>query len=224
MDTKRLENIGEIFVINTLLEAGILVSKPLFDQSGGDLIGFTSVDDRARICRIQCKYRELKTRTSVFVDSGYVTGAFVLFLYLKTPEEKYLFCFLPKDIRHHFRKGAQGSKKVFRLTITLETVAALSNEGSVWFTSGKVAELFNLMRRSSPDFEIRRVVKDMVRTSRELENLRKKRDKLQKLIHEIEVTNVKKKATEEKLEILQEYLRYMESQLKGGDRIKRGRS
>jgi hypothetical protein len=52
MDTKRLEQIGETFVISSLLGAGILVAKPFFDQLGTDLVGFTSVDDKARLCPV----------------------------------------------------------------------------------------------------------------------------------------------------------------------------
>ena len=210
MYTKHLENIGESSVIAALLEEGLLVSKPLFDQCGADLIVFTSVDDRAKICRIQCKYRELKSRTSVALDSNYVTGAFVLFLYLKTPDGKVLLCFLPKDIRRHFTQKNDLSKKMFRLTITSKTVANLIQKFDLRFTSSKGAEIINLIRKSSPDFEIQCMMKDLVNRSKELETIRYKHDKLKKIMHELEVIDIEKKAAKEQLEILQEYKRYME--------------
>ncbi len=47
MHTKHLENIGESNVIAALLDEGMLLAKPSFDQFGADLIVFTSVDDQA---------------------------------------------------------------------------------------------------------------------------------------------------------------------------------
>jgi len=210
MYTKHLENIGESFVKATLLEEGMLVSKPSFDQFGADLIVFTSVDDRAKVGRIQCKYRELKSRTSVVIDSSYVTGAFVLFLYLKTSDGKVLLCFLPKDIRRHFTKTNHQSKKMFRLEITSKTVANLIQKFNRRFTSSKIPEIYDLIRKSSPDLEIQRMLKGLVHRSKEIKTIRDKRDKLKKITHELEVIDIEKKAAKEQLEILQEYRRYME--------------
>jgi hypothetical protein len=210
MDTKLKEIIGESFVVNALLEAGILVSKPLFDQSGADLIGLTSVGDTARICRIQCKFRQLKVRTSVIVESSYVAGAFVLFLYLKTPERRYLFCFLPKDIRRYFSKGTQGKKSVFRLTITQKTIVTLNGIAALKFNSVKINQLIDLIKGSSPYSELRQIVKDLVQTTKKIQKNRRERDELQEIIHNIEVLNVKTEMSKELLEMLQEYVQYRE--------------
>ena len=42
MDTKHLEQIGETFIVSSLLDAEILVAKPFFDRLGTDLVGFSS--------------------------------------------------------------------------------------------------------------------------------------------------------------------------------------
>jgi len=118
MDTKRLEKIGESFVISSLLDENILVAKPFFDRLGTDLIGFTSIDDKAKFCRIQSKYRDLKISTFVQIDSEYVVGAFVLFLYIKADGKKYFYCLLPKDIKRILKQKTSKAKKVYRLSIT----------------------------------------------------------------------------------------------------------
>jgi len=210
MYTKHLEHIGESLVIYSLLEAGILVAKPFFDKAGADLVGITSVDNRAKICRIQCKYRELKTRTSVVVDSEYVKGAFVLFLYLKFDGEKHLLCFLPKDIRKFYRKGHLKNKDVYRLSINSKTFSQLTSNNSLMFTEAKVNNLNKLISESSSDMEMRRLAKDMIRKSRELINTHQKADRLKDIIHQIKILDIEKKANEEKMEILQDYVQFME--------------
>lgn len=217
MDTKRLEQIGETFVISSLLRADILVAKPHFDQWGTDLVGFTSVDDRGRFCRIQCKYRELKKRTSVEVNSKYVVGAFVLFLYLKAKKATHLFCFLPEDIRHVFKQSSKGAGSVFRLSITQKTVLSLAKFEAIDFTQERVTAIFDLMKSSSPDFELRKLLsglsekkRKIMKIHREQMKIHRKQAKLQKIIHEIEVATLRKEACDVQLKMLEEQVALME--------------
>jgi len=210
VDTKYLEKIGESFITHILLEAGILVAKPLFDQLGSDLIGFTSVDDSARFCRIQCKYREVKKTTCVEIDKEYVTGAFILFVYVKVQQERHLFCFLPEDIRRTFTQGRQRTKNIFRLQITRKAIESLVKDKAIAFTRKKATAISNLMKSSPPNSELRRMVSNLARQMKEVERIRRKHDELQQLIHEIEIADMEKKACEEKLEILEEYMGFWE--------------
>ena len=137
MDTKRLEQIGETFIVSKLLDADILVAKPFFDRMGADLIGFTSIDDKAKFCRIQCKYRGLKTKTHVQVNSEYVLGAFVLFIYVKSSQHKHFFCFLPNDIKKYFTLNNIKGKNFFRLNITKK----YSTLGTLYFKNNSFIRL-----------------------------------------------------------------------------------
>ncbi len=213
MDTKRLEQIGETFVISRLLGASILVTKPFFDQSGTDLVGFTSVDDRGRFCRIQCKYRELKKRTSVEVDSKYVVGAFVLFLYLKVKKATHLFCFLPEDIRQVFKKSSKGAGSVFRLSITQKTALSLAKFEAIDFTQERVKAILDLMKSSSPDFEFRQLIPDLIQKMRKMMKIHQEYEKLQKLLHEFEVATLRKDACDVQIKMLKEHMALLEEQI-----------
>ena len=206
MDTKRLEQIGETFIIYRLLEAGILVAKPFFDRLGSDLIGFISVDDKTSFCRIQCKYRGVKKATCVEIDKKYVTGAFILFLYVKIQQERHLFCFLPKDIRRTFTQGRQRTKNIFRLQISRKSTESLLKDKAIAFTRKKVTAISNLMQSSPPNSEIRRMVSNLAQKMKKLERMRRECDELQQLIHGAKIADMEKKACEEKLEILEEYM------------------
>ena len=58
-DTKRMEMIAENLIAHFLQRHNILVTKPFFDQEGGDLFAMTSEGD-IRMCRIQCKGRTVR--------------------------------------------------------------------------------------------------------------------------------------------------------------------
>lgn len=213
MDTERLKQIGESFIVYSLLNAGILVAKPFFDQLGTDLIGFTSIDDKARFCRIQCKYRELKKSTSVRIDSNYVVGAFILFLYVKYTGKRHFYCLLPEDILRIFKYD--GTINYFKLSITRNIMLSLDEDKSIKFTHEKVASIFELMKSSSPVSEIRRLFSGLEKNIRKLNETHRKHSALKQLMHEIEVANIKKKVVEEKLKILEEYLDFMEKHYEG---------
>ena len=215
MDTKRLEQIGETFIVSNLLDAGILVAKPFFDRLGADLIGFTSIDNKGRFCRIQCKYRELKKTTSVQIDSKYVVGAFILFIYIKVASKRHFYCLLPDDIQRIFSHRAIKTKSVFRLSITRRVAESLEKDKSIRFTQEKITAIYKLMKSSSPDSEFRRMISDLSKNFKKLTETRRKYTELNQLVHELEAKTVEKKAIEEKIEILEEYQGFMEKHCKG---------
>lgn len=210
MDTKRLENIGETFIVSRLLEENILVAKPFFDRLGTDLIGFTSIDDKARFCRIQCKYRELKKTTPVQVDSNYVVGTFVLFLYIKARGKRHFYCLLPDDITRILTLKESKNKKVYRLSITKTTLQSLEKDKSISFTPDKAAAIYKLMKDSSPNIEFLRIIKGLEKDFKEYSKTQNDYVKLSKAIHDIEVNTIESKALDEKIKILEKYRSFME--------------
>jgi hypothetical protein len=210
MDTKHLEQIGETFISHKLLYANILVAKPLFDRLGADLIGFTSIDDKARFCRIQCKYREIKKTTSVKIHSKYVVGAFVTFLYIRYDSKKYLYCFLPKDIQDIFKC----KDNIFCLTITRKIITFLNSKMTIRFTKKKISAIIKLMKLSSPDAEIRRIASDIIVKAKKIIELQKKQYELANLVNEIKLLELEQKEDNEKLKILKEYMTFMKKHIK----------
>ena len=219
MDTKRLEQIAETFIVSRLQDAGILVAKPFFDQLGADLIGFTSIDDKEKFCRIQSKYRELKKSTSIKIDQKYVVGAFVLFLYIKYGGESHLFCFLPEDIHRIFRLNAKIS--VYRLSITPKILHSLDDDRLISLTREKIACIYEVMKASSANSELRILFSGLIEKFQKLSDKQRKLARLKPIMHEIEMKRLEKRAQEEKIEILEEHLRFLEqysSSKKGNDK------
>ncbi len=214
MDTKRLEQIGETFIVSRLLDVGVLVAKPFFDQAGADLIGFTSIDDKTKFCRIQCKYRELKKVTSVQIDSKHVVGAYVLFLYVKAADQRHFYCLLPADVKRLFESKTAPSKTCFQLSITKKTLMALEKDKSISFTEEKVAAISELIKLSSPEAEFLRMVSGFVENVKQITAKQRKYMELKQLLHKIQMTNLQIKASEEKIEILEEYEGLMEKLIK----------
>ena len=214
MDTKHLEQIGETFIVSRLLDAGILVAKPFFDRCGADLVGLTSIDDKAKFCRIQCKYRELKKRTSVQINSKYVIGAFILFIYIKAENKGHLYCFLPKDIQRIFVHSVKTKMNVFRLSITKKALISLEKDKSISFTHEKIAAISKLLKSISPDAEFRHMVSGIVENVKKLTETQRKHTELSQLIHEIEVASLKKEVCEVEFKILEKYAGFVEEHIK----------
>lgn len=218
MDTRRLEQIGETLIASSLLEAGILPAKPFFDHLGADLIGFTSVDDRGRFCRIQCKYRTLNRSTSILLDGSHVAGAFVLFICLRVDNQKRLYCLLPEEIRFLFKCRSEGSKVVYRLTITHNNISMLDQYDYMAFSQEINAAVIHLMKVSSPTAEFVKAFSGLHAKVKELSELRRKQDNLRELLHEIRLADLQKKAAEEQLATLEEYVAFIEEQVRERDR------
>lgn len=213
MDTRNLEQRAETLITHHLLEAGILPTKPFFDHLGADLIGFTSVDDRGRFCRIQCKYRTLKARASVTINASYVDGAFVLFVYVRSADDKWLYCFMPEDIRQVFRCSSTAAGSVYRLEISKNTIPPLAEYDYFQYQEERNIALFHLMKITSPNAELQKMILDLRKNMQDVSQLRQKHDDLQKLIHEFELMDIQEKAGEEQLKILKEYAEVLEQQL-----------
>jgi len=103
MDTTLMEKTAEDLIAYKLQRAGILVSKPKFDQEGADLLALMEVKDGAKFCRIQCKGRALinSLNSSIKIPKKYVTDSFVVFLFVEdgNEESNHLFAFFSDDIQ-----------------------------------------------------------------------------------------------------------------------------
>ena len=102
IDTTHLEYTAEDLIAHKLQKNDFLVAKPKFDRDGTDLIILLSVKDGAKLGRVQCKGRSLinSSKTNVKIPVEYVLGAFFVFLYLDSGDDKtHLFVFLTKDIK-----------------------------------------------------------------------------------------------------------------------------
>ena len=101
MDTSHLEYVAEDLIAHRLQQAGLFVAKPKFDAEGTDLVAFRQMADGVKFCRIQCKGRTLKGRTSnVKIPAAYVTRGFIVFLYVEG--DTYtgdLYCFFESEIK-----------------------------------------------------------------------------------------------------------------------------
>lgn len=212
VDTRLLEQIGETLITSKLLEAGILAAKPFFDHLGADLIGFTSIDDRGRFCRIQCKYRRLRRTASVVVDTSYVVGAFILFVCVQEDTDKRLYCFTPEEIAHVFKSSTTRSRSVFRLTITQNTTSALSNYDYLRNPQQRNAAIFHLIKVASPTSELQKIFSGLSFQMQKIAKLQKQREELQELIHQNEVLELEKNANDEQIAILKEYEEVLKQQ------------
>lgn len=221
MDTRRLEQIGETLITSKLLETGILPAKPFFDHFGADLIGFTSIADQGRFCRIQCKYRTLKQTASISVDSSYVTGAFILFVCLQTDSKKCLYCFTADEVRNIFTASSVRSKAVLRLAISVKNASVLSQYDYLEHPTERIAAIFDLMKKASPIAEIRRAFSGLSAMMKEVSDIQRKRDDLKELIHKAEVLELEKNANDAQIAILKEYAEVLKSQIRQKQRKKK---
>ncbi len=210
MDTKRLEQIGKDFISSTLQDSGILVAEPRFDRLGTDLIGFTSVDDEGKFCRIQCKYRELKKSISIKIDSKYVVGAFVLFLYIKYAGKRHVFCFLPEDINRIFKHNAENS--LYQLCITPKIMLSLDNYNSISFSDDKKASIYEVMNSSSPNSELKLLLPGIFKKIKKLNETKDKLIGLMQIQHKIEILKQKNQMLNEMIEMMEGHINFIENQ------------
>jgi len=116
---------------------------------------------------------------------------------------------LPEDIKCHFLLESKQGKDIFKLNITPKSALALSTNPDIAFTPSKVVSISDLMKASSPDSEFRRLVSELMQNVKQLTKIQQDHDKLQRLLHEIKVTDIQKKALDEKLQVLKEYMEFM---------------
>ena len=211
MNTSRLASICEKETELALLKCRILVAKPLEDILGADLIGFTTLADRWRLFRIQCKYRSLGRSTHVELPVKYVAGAFVLFLYLVIGDKSHFLCFLPGDIHSHFKKLPNGSQSLLRLTLTKKQALTLVDNKSLHFDSGKQKEIVALTLAESTDAEMRRAFAHVIKLNEVARKAEARANRLRKLSQDVELATHQLESAKQHAEILEEYLAYRES-------------
>jgi len=100
-DNKRMEMIAENLVAHFLQRHDILITKPMFDEDGGDLLAMTP-EGELRYCRIQSKGRSLRSgeRTEVKIPVSYVAHNYIVCLFLSDGsfDEMNLYIFFNDDI------------------------------------------------------------------------------------------------------------------------------
>lgn len=117
VDNSIFEKEAEYRIQVKLINFGILISKPIFDQLGADLIALDSLSNENKYLRVQCKGRGLisSKNTNISIPKEYVSDSFVLLLYLKTIENlNLIYCFFPDDIRNW--EHSNKSNYIIRLT------------------------------------------------------------------------------------------------------------
>lgn len=101
-DTKLLEYVALHLITHRLLKAGLLVALPSFDSEGTDLLILTEVNEHAKICRAQSKYRSLirSSSSSISIPATYLSANLVVFLFIDDGSESYehLYCFFEDDV------------------------------------------------------------------------------------------------------------------------------
>ena len=223
MDTKVSEEIAERLISSLLLEEKILVAKPMFDQAGGDLIGFSTAGEKAALCRIQCKYRDCTKRTKIEIPEEYVTGAFVLFIYLNLRDGPHVLCLLPDEVKRHFRRVAGGKQAVYRLSLTVKTGAEFAAEPNMQFNNRKANAIRALMKAANPVTELRRAFSEVKRSFEEVTKASDRRDRLTELLYRYRLAELKKTASEEVLELLEGQLALLDEKIQETKRLQEGR-
>jgi hypothetical protein len=99
MDTSKLQIQAEDYIKSKLLKHDFWVSKPQYDELGGDLHILDDVNRPTRLLRIQCKGRTLITSTNLRIPKHYLSDNFILFLYLEDKDKnENLYIFFPEEI------------------------------------------------------------------------------------------------------------------------------
>lgn len=125
-DNKPREEQAESFIKHHLIKHGFRVAKPSFDIEGADLLILDSISEKStKFLKIQSKLRSISdSGSSVHIPIEYVTGNFVLFLYINLSDEtERLYTFFGEDIekwRVHREK--------FCMTISEKTLTEIEDK------------------------------------------------------------------------------------------------
>ncbi len=156
MDTSLMEYTAEDLVAHKLQRSGILIAKPRFDQEGADLLAFLQVKDGAKFCRIQCKGRSLfqSTTTHVEVPKKYVTGAFVLFLFIETgiKHKTLLYCFTAANIHDKW------SSEEDQFSLSISETKLTSSLAEFEFNDDKIVRIRSIIEGSDTSEEFRQII------------------------------------------------------------------
>jgi len=156
MDTTLMEYTAEDLIAHNLQRSGILVAKPRFDQEGADLLAFLQVKDGAKFCRIQCKGRSLLQSTTAHVEvpKKYVTGGFVLFLFIETghKEKTLLYCFTADSIREKWTSQED------QFSLSISETKLTSSFAEFEFNDDKIVLIRSIIERSDTSEEFRQII------------------------------------------------------------------
>jgi arginine/lysine/ornithine decarboxylase len=90
---------------------------------------------------------------------------------------------------------------------------SLAKFEAIDFTQERVTAIFDLMKSSSPDFELRQLLPDLLKKMRKVMKLHREHAKLQKMIHKLEVASLRKEACDEHLKLLKEQVALLEEKI-----------
>lgn len=217
MDRTPEEKQAVMLVTAQLLKHGVLVANPLFDQLGGDLLGLTVAGEKAALCRIQVKYRDCTNDNAVVIPLEYVTGAFVLFMNLKTKMGDTIVCLFPNEIKKYAKLGKSNGKDVYRFGLTEKLVAVLVADATLNFDAQKGANLKSLTQESSAAAAMYKEFLEISATAATLIEAQERLIRFQRVMQQIEVTKAKKEATDQTLVLLNEALDKLKEKMVGGD-------
>jgi hypothetical protein len=222
MDTTHIAYPAEDLIAHKLQRSGLLVAKPRFDIEGADLLVLMSVREGAKFCRVQCKGRSLvkSVSSNVKVPKGYVTRAFVLFLFVDDGNEREtnLFCFFSRDIERSWKLKTFKNpvKDYYRLSFSkpaFNDVRKKRNLTKYSLTNHKIEEIKNVIRQADIKKELKKAF-DLIKKQDDLIKLQKQKSKLEGLIKDIKHTEEVKSMLAEKITILEEHYRHLENQAK----------
>lgn len=119
MDNKPVEYKAKLLIAQKLLKLKLLVTDPLFDISGSDLLVLKELGEQAKIGIIQSKGRIIKKTqgSNIKIQKEYVKKHFVVFLYIEIEEsnDEYLYCYFQDEIEKW-----PDDDKYFKLSIPVD--------------------------------------------------------------------------------------------------------
>ena len=222
MDTTHIAYTAEDLISHKLQRSELLVAKPKFDREGADLLVFMDVGAGAKFCRIQCKGRSLVNLLSsnVVIPKSYVTGAFILFLFVDdgNKRETNLFCFFSSDIekRWKLKTFRNPARDYYYLSFSKPTFNDYSKKGNLTeysLTDQKIDEIKNVIRQSDIRKEFKQLF-DLLKKQNALIKLQKDKYKLEGLLKDIKHTEKVKSMLEDKIKILEDHYHHLENQFK----------
>lgn len=219
IDTTHIANTAEDLISHKLQNAGLLVAKPKFDRDGTDLLVLISVGNGARFCRIQCKGRTLINSNSATVDvyESYVSKGFVLFLYIYAGNDSIsnLYCFFANDIKNRWILTKQGSKIVYRLTVTKSSFDNINKKKNLIeysFSEQKVEQIKSVIKQSNAKEELKHF-SNIITKQKDLISLQNEKSELEKLVMEIKYTEELLNVLKEKVEVQEQFYNFAKSQI-----------
>ena len=211
MDTSHMEYTAEDLISHKLSRAGLLVAKPKFDRDGADLLGFMNVKKGTKFCRIQCKGRSLinSKSSNVEVLKNYVSGAFVLFLFIDdgSKDATNLFCFFTNDIERNWKLKTheESSKDFYRLSFSRTSFNKTNEQQSLLkysVTEDKIEEIKSIIKNSDSEKEFDKMF-DLIKQQEQLLKLQKEHSELQLLINKIKHIDEVKAILKDKIKIME---------------------